>query len=81
MLAQDAGHCDARHASRFTSDGGTIRHLATGQDMRFHWVEKVYRLKARAQGADSESPPGASPLSCVEEDGLCDGGAQKDERR
>jgi hypothetical protein len=37
--------CDAGHEVTFTSGGGSIRHVKTGQVTRFNRVDNVYRLK------------------------------------
>lgn len=40
-------------SATFTTDGGTVRHLACVQETRFHRVDNVHRLKASADGEDS----------------------------
>lgn len=45
--------CVAGHTEMCRREGGTIIHLATGQDMKLHGVDRVNRYKATAKGEDS----------------------------
>lgn len=46
--------CGAGHMATLRKDGGTILHLASGQEMRFCNLDNAYRLTATGNGEESD---------------------------
>lgn len=76
--------CDAGQSVMLRKNGGTIPHLATGQETKFHRVDNVYRLKARVIGGDWFQQAGpldiqecvGVPVGPVEQEVATEGGFQ-----